>query len=370
MNDYVVIGGGINGLLVSRELSTAGAKVILLEKGRCGTEASWAGGGIVSPLYPWRYAPPITALASWAQNFYPQLARELMEETGIDPELDQSGLLMLAAEDSEAALRWALENNKAMQLIDAASIYDRESRLGTGFDSGLWMPDVASIRNPKLLRALVLSLSSRQNVSIMENCHVKGFTVKGEKVHRISILKDGRQSELEAKVVVICAGAWSEQILGELRAPVGIHPVKGQMLLYKLPERAVRSVLLTAGKYVISRKDGHMLVGSTLEYKGFDKSISEEAKSDLQQAAHKLLPLLRNYRPIAQWAGLRPGSSDGVPYIGKISNLDNVFLNAGHFRNGLVLAPASARLLVDILLNRAPILDRSPYDPANRQSSL
>ncbi|MCH7817321.1 MAG: glycine oxidase ThiO [Proteobacteria bacterium] len=366
MSDFLIVGGGINGLLLARKLAAADADVVLLDQGRCGKEASWAGGGIISPLYPWRYQSAVTALASWAQEFYPQLVAELVEETGIDPELRRSGLLMLAAEDAAAARRWAVRNRYKMETIDAAAIYQAEPQLARGFESGLWMPDVANVRNPRLNQALVASLSSRPNVTIREQCQVIGFSSHGNRVSGIKVILNNERGELEADIVVVCAGAWSNKVLQFLGLSVEIEPVKGQMLLFKFEQQPIKSILLNQGRYLIPRIDGHLLAGSTLEHCGFDKTATETAKQSLLQSAYKLLPMLKQHEIVGQWAGLRPGAPQGIPYIGKLDNFENLYVNAGHYRNGLVLAPASARLLADCLLGNEPIIDPAPYLPANR----
>lgn len=130
----------------------------------------------------------------------------------------------------------------------------------------------------------------------------------------------------------------------------------------------MQSIILTDGRYLIPRRDGHLLVGSTLEYRGFDKQPSAGAAQSLQQSARQMLPALASQRPIAQWAGLRPGSGDGIPFIGRIRDYDNLYVNAGQFRNGLVLAPASAELMKNLLLGEEPIVDAAPYDPARSVS--
>lgn len=366
MAEFLVIGAGINGLLLARELAGSGARVTVLERGISGREASWAGGGIVSPLYPWRYGPAVTALATWAQDFYPALARELRRATGIDPELDASGLLMLDPDDAEIALGWAATNKRRIEPVDREFIYRHEPSLARGFARGLWMPQVANIRNPRLATALVADLRRSGRVNLREHSPLLGFRVEGGKVLAAVVGTPTASEQLTADRYIICTGAWSGELASQLGVRLPVVPVKGQMLLYRFPRAPVRSIILSGGRYAIPRRDGHLLVGSTLEYCGFDKTTSAEALAVLQGAGAAMLPELRSATVVAQWAGLRPGAPDGIPYIGRMPGHENLFVNAGQFRNGLVLAPASARLLADLLLSRAPIVDARPYDPVHR----
>jgi len=361
--DFVIIGAGINGLLVARELASVGAEVVLVEKGSCFQEASWAGGGIVSPLYPWRYSHPVTALASWAQDFYPELAASLFANTGIDPEYSRSGLLMLDADDEAAALRWARLNERRMERVGSDFIYSHEPLLAPKFKSGLWMPDVANIRNPRLGRALVAELLAASNISFSQNSQVSQFECSDGHISAIKVETPDGQKRIAADQFVLCAGAWSGQLAGLIHVKLAVEPVKGQMLLYRLPKSLVTSIVLTQGHYLIPRRDGYLLAGSTLEYQQFDKTPTSVARNSLQQAAHDLLPQLREFEPISHWAGLRPAAPRGVPFIGVMPGFENLYVNAGQFRNGLVLAPASARLLADLILGREPIIDPAPYSP-------
>jgi glycine oxidase len=361
--DFVIIGAGINGLLLARELAAVGADVLVVEKGSCCREASWAGGGIVSPLYPWRYGQPVTALASWAQDFYPQLAAALHDNTGIDPEFSQTGLLMLDADDENEALLWAKLNKRRMEQVDSDFVYRHEPRLAPGFKSGLWMPDVANIRNPRLGQALVAELSAKSNVKFSENSQVSQFETRDGRIRAVEAETRIGKARFVADTFVLCAGAWSGQLAELTDIELAVEPVKGQMLLYYLPESPVTSIVLTGGRYIIPRRDGYLLAGSTLEYQQFDKTPTSEARHSLLQSAQDLLPLLKEVEPVSQWAGLRPAAPGGVPYIGKLPGFENFYVNAGQFRNGLVLAPASARLLADLVLKREPIIDPAPYQP-------
>ncbi|MBT8145449.1 MAG: FAD-dependent oxidoreductase, partial [Gammaproteobacteria bacterium] len=232
---------------------------------------------------------------------------------------------------------------------------------------GLWMPDVANIRNPRLGQALVADLLARSSVSIHEHCRVAQFAVTGRRVDSVIAQTADGEARYTASNIVLCAGAWSGQLAELTGVDLTVEPVKGQMLLYRFEQAPVKSIVLTQGRYAIPRRDGHLLVGSTLEYQQFDKSPTDAARASLMESAQKLLPLLKGAVPVTQWAGLRPAAPDGVPFIGKLPGYENFYVNAGQFRNGLVLAPASARLLADILLQRQPIVDPTPYLPGDRQ---
>jgi glycine oxidase len=174
-------------------------------------------------------------------------------------------------------------------------------------------------------------------------------------------LADG--ATLEADAFVVCGGAWSARLLAGAGAGLPVRPVRGQMILYRRPAGELPCIVLAEGRYVIPRRDGHVLCGSTLEEVGFDKTATTEARASLEASAARLWPVLAGQAPVAHWAGLRPGSPDGIPFIGRVPGSDNLWVNAGHHRNGLVLAPASARLLADLVTGRTPSVDPRPYQP-------
>ncbi|MGQ4877696.1 glycine oxidase ThiO [Billgrantia sp. LNSP4103-1] len=367
MNDFVIIGGGVIGMLTAWQLAEAGHGVTLVERGRCGQEASWAGGGIVSPLYPWRYSEPVSQLARDAGSRYAELAERLLECTGIDIEYRQQGMLYLRVDDAERASTWAQRHGWPLEWVDADFIYAQEPWLCEGVIEGLWMPTLGSVRNPRLCRALRARLDSLSNVSLIENAAVERLVI--ERGHACGV--EIAQGRVNADRVVLCSGAWSGVLLAEHDVALPVRPVKGQMMLFATPSmpggrRLLERVVLADGRYLIPRADGRVLVGSTLEQTDFDKRTTEEARESLWHSAVSMLPALAECEIEHHWAGLRPAAPDGIPFIGPVPGIEGLFVNAGHYRNGLVLAPAATRLLVDQLLDREPAIDPAPYRPDRR----
>lgn len=357
MQQVVVIGGGVMGCLTALELLDSGRHVCLLERGHTGREASWAGGGIVTPLYPWRYSQPISALAEWSQAHYSRLCSQLHERTGIDPEFSDCGLIWLDHAEQDAALAWAGEQRSPITAVDSDFIYQQVPALAPGFTGGMWHPQLANVRNPRLMAALKARLLQFPEFTLLENTLVTGLKVEGGRV--TGVTHSGGEQTGDA--VVLAAGAWSGDWLKDLGMELAVEPVKGQMLLYKAKPGWLPSMVLHESRYAISRCDGHILIGSTLEYAGYDATTTTQALESLRASAHGLLPALAEMQPVAQWAGLRPGSPDGIPFIGEVPGFDGLWLNTGHFRNGLVLAPASCRLLADLMTGKTPEISAEPY---------
>jgi glycine oxidase len=358
----IVVGGGVIGLLSAYGLAGAGCSVTLLEAAETGTEASWAGGGIVSPLYPWRYSPAVTALAHWSQDYYPQLGEVLFEQAGIDPEVHETGLYWLDLEDENEALAWAQCQGRPLHRVDMEAVHTAVPSLGEGFSRAVFMPGIANVRNPRLLRALRAALARMPNVQVIERCPVNGFVREGAGIVGVRTA----QGEMRADRVVVAAGAWSGKLLATLGLELPVKPMKGQMILFKCADDFLPSMVLAKRRYAIPRRDGHILVGSTLEDVGFDKKPTDDALESLRATAIDLLPALAGAEVVKHWAGLRPASPEGVPYIGTVPGHDGLWLNCGHFRNGLVLAPASCQLLVDLMTGNRPCIDPEPYAPGGR----
>lgn len=304
--DVVVVGSGVIGATTALELARRGLQVCVLERGEFGREASWAGGGMLTPLPPDGPVPAISELLEESLRLYPGYCTELRDTTGIDPEYWTCGL-------------WLYRDDAP----------------------GHWFPQVAQVRNPRLMQALRQRLRQLR-VPVFENTPALEF-----------ITADGRLVGVNtAGGVIVCrhavlaAGAWS----GQLHPAAAVQPVKGQMLLLRGCPGLLDHIRMDSHAYLIPRRDGRILVGSTLEHAGFDKTITAAARVFLMDCAARLWPQSRELEIENQWAGLRPGfDNPQTPLIGAAPETPGLWLNTGHFRLGITLSLASAQRLAGMI---------------------
>ncbi len=347
----LVIGSGVIGLATAVALAREGIVVTLLERGALDQGCSWVAGGILSALPPWAYAPPVTALMAESRRVYPAWLEDLMATTGVDPEYLERGMMIMPPYDASAACAFATANQVKYSTV---LVRDIEPALAPDV-TGLWMPNVAQVRSNRLLKSL-RKAADMLGVAIVEQAEIISLAISSSRVNGAF----SRKQTYPAEAVILTTGAWSNQLLGSRALSLDIRPMRGQILLFKGAPQT-RPIILRDGFYLITRADGHILAGSTLEDVGFDAMPTVVAKNRLYAKAMELLPELKAAPVIAQWAGLRPGSPGNIPTISAHPYIDNLYLNAGHFRYGITMAPASAEIIVNYILERPQTLDVTPY---------
>lgn len=351
----IIIGGGIVGCMTAMELRKRGHRITIVERNQIASqtsgESSWAGGGIIFPLLPWQYSDAVNALTRTGAASYRTLSQQLMQETGIDANFAQSGFLLLPAFDLKTALHWCATNHLAAQQVKAAN-FGVQSLSG---EDALWLPEVCQIRPPYLMQAMRSWLEQHQ-VTMLEQTQLMPL----QQVAELNRWQTTTGEILEADQFVVTSGAWSFELLKDTAAKLNIKPMRGQILLYK-PERNLEQMVYREGFYMIPRLDGYLLAGSTLEDVGFDSGVTEHVRTELQAKAEAIMPALKNQPVIKHWSGLRPGTPENLPTISAHPTIQNLYLNTGHFRYGLTMAPASASMISAIMDNEAPALDANPY---------
>jgi glycine oxidase len=354
--DCIVVGSGLLGMLTARALLADGLSVAILERGEAGREASWAGGGILSPLTPWEYPDSVSVLVEWSQRFYPLLVEELLSHTGIDAEWVQSGLLILNKALDARISDWADKFRCRVTPEDPTRVRQLEPSLMQVTGDSVLLPDVAQVRNPLLCRALSRSIQM-QGIKLHEHTEVTGLRMQSSSIQGVQT----NRGDFTATNVVIASGAWSSRVMQSAGLALEVEPVRGQMIMFETIPGLLRHIIMHGKHYLIPRQNGLLLAGSTLEYTGYKKETTDEAHNMLLEVALDLVPALSSYPVIKHWAGLRPGTAAGVPYIGEHPRIKGLYLNTGHFRNGVVMAPASARLLADCILGRDSFTSLEPY---------
>ncbi|MBA2340546.1 MAG: glycine oxidase ThiO [Pyrinomonadaceae bacterium] len=352
--DVAVVGGGVIGLSIARELGRRGLSVAVLERGHCGREASFAAAGMLAPQVEAESADAFFHFGCLSRDLYPSFAKELFEETAISIELDETGTLLLAfteEDEREAEHRRAWQQRAGFEVerLTGAEARALEPNVSPHARAALRFGHDWQVENRQLIAALIAS-ARRYNVSLYE--HTEVLALRVEKNHALGV--ETTRGNLFAKNLVIASGAWSSRlkVADSFFVAPTIEPVRGQMFCFKPEEVFARHVLCSPRGYIVPRRDRRLLAGATVERVGFDKSVTEAGKRFVLRNAQEIAPSLRRLPLIDSWAGLRPRGESAWPVLGATSDVDNLFYAVGHFRNGILLAPLTARIIADMITGR------------------
>lgn len=356
------------GMAIAHRLAKDGMRITLLERNQCGREASWAGAGIIAPPNPHRRDALATLqLRSVAQ--YEEWIGEVGEASGIDPEFERCGELQLVFSKSELGILLSEERVAGERLAAGDppthvvhkphEIKQIEPAVTNDILGALDSRSTAQVRNPRVLQALQLACR-KAGVDVCEHAAVHDLLMEGDRV--LGVMTD--TEKITGGHTILCAGAWSSTIGNRLQELMPVHPVLGQMILLKANERPFQHILSHRKYYLVARRDGHILLGSTEEPEaGFRKRNTPQGIGELIAQAIKIAPCLAQVAMAASWSGLRPGTPDGLPYIGPVPGMDGLFAATGHMRAGLTLAPATAEVVAGMLQGREYDIDLSCCRP-------
>lgn len=348
--DTVVVGAGVIGLTTALRLSQQGVQVILVDRQNTGREASWAGAGMLPPGNLEFAKTPEARLRSYSHQLWDDLANELYGLTGIDTGYSRCGAIELNAADNPSQL-----SDLRCQLQAEHILFDElaESELrrfapeiGHSFHEAISVPNFGQVRNPRHMKALE-SACLQQGVHILRNDHVR--------LHRNEsglVSVESTNVKILAETVCVAAGAWSNDLLKAVGCQIPVQPVRGQIVQLKPDELTFRHVIQIGRRYLVPRKDGLVLVGSTEDHCGFSKKVTSEGIRELLAFAEDLVPSLATAEVVRQWAGLRPGSPDELPFLGSVSNCKNLFVACGHFRSGLQMSIGTAEIMCRLMTGK------------------
>lgn len=369
--DVICIGGGIVGLATAYELARERLRVALLDKGRLGGCASWAGAGILSPPPSERTCrTPFDYLRHHSCQRMQQLAGELQESTGVDVGYRPSGAIEVAldeaaAEELDAASRIWQAQEVPFQRLTHDELRDGEPHLHVSAAAAYWLPQACQVRNPRLLKALVKACE-QLGVELMPRRPAANIAEEGSETVRVELV-DG--THLSANWAVVTAGAWTSSLLRPLHPGFETFPVKGQIVTFQTPPGTVRSIVHIGKRYFVPRADGLLLVGATEEAGVDDTEVTASAAGSLRGLATQTFPILQQCASGPMWAGRRPGSRPAGPIICPIGDNQRIWVATGHFRQGLQLSPGTARLITDAILKRPSFARPSDFAcDADRES--
>jgi glycine oxidase len=365
MVDVLIIGGGVIGLSLAWELARRGSRVQLIERGEPGQEASWAGAGIL-PSASRASSDPYERLCVLACDLHPRWAAQLRELTGIETGYRRCGGWYLGRTYGERAAlaAWAnlaRDDGMPIERVPIEEMISREPGLNLGHGHGRKIqdvyldPDESQLRNPRHVQALLAACRSAE-VDVVPQTDARELVVKNGQIAELQTTRGA----MRAGRYCFTAGAWTGKLLAAFGTAVNVLPIRGQMVLFQCKEPPVSRIVNEGSRYLVPRDDGRLLAGSTEEEVGFDKRTTEEGIAELTAFARQLVPALADAQIERTWAGLRPASLDGLPYMGRLPGLENAFVAAGHFRSGLYLSPAVAVVMSQLLDDEPPQIDLTP----------
>ena len=364
MVDFLIVGGGVVGLSIAWELSKRGPQVCVVDRQAPGKATSWVGAGIFPPPQFGAKHDALEQLRTASHQLHIEWSQQLKSETGIDNELRRCGGIYFARKVGEAAalrvsMQQVSEDDVKVVELSRQQLVELEPALQSITDDALaiyLLPDEMQLRSPCHLKALIAACG-KNGVDIRSDFCVDRILVSDKAISCV----DPEGESIQAGHCCLCAGPWSAKLLEQFEVALPIEPWRGQLILWETPVSLIQHVVNEGFRYLVPRKDGCLIAGATVEDVGFDCQNTDEAINELTEYSRELLPELRGYKVQQSWAGLRPMTPDGNPFLCRIPGYENVSIAAGHYRSGLHLSPATAVFMTQLLLDDKTYIDPLPF---------
>ncbi|CAM3920895.1 glycine oxidase ThiO [Mesobacillus thioparans] len=347
--DVIVVGGGINGCSIAYQLAKRGRSVAVLEKGRLAGKASGAAAGMLGAQTELTDDGPLFQFARKSRAMFPDLARELEDLTGVHIGLQNRGMYRVAATEKEALglktlIEFQTKSGAIAKWLTIQELMEREPKVSSSLLGVMFIPDDGHVDAREL--TIAFAKAARMNgAEFYEFTSVNDLILEKEKAH-------GIQTDLGpvyAESVVIATGAWSPFLIKKTGLTLPISPVKGECLSVLTNKQLISGTVFSHGCYIVPKKSGRLIIGATVKPDTFDERVTLDGISTLMEKAKHLVPGIAECELEHAWTGIRPLSEDGLPFLGEHPSYRNLYIAAGHFRNGILLSPATGELIADLM---------------------
>src|SRR3989338_7573875 len=355
MKKIIVIGAGIIGLSISYYLKKHDFDIAVIEKSRAGLEASYAAAGMLAAQSEFDFYEDFMNFCVKSRDMYESYCSEIEKASGINAEYRKSGMIRPALNEEQVKhlknnYKWQKKKGFEIEFLSGKEIREIEPSLSKNIISGLYSKNYGQVNNRKLMNALITENKKIDN-RIIEDTEVKDYVIKGNKVNGI---KTKNNETFNADIVINTAGSWSSLISRDLIPNFNFKPILGQMVSLQsdkpLLNKVIFASILGKGGYIVPRRNNEIILGSTMEDIGFEKKITDECISSILKRCYEIVPELKKLKIREKWSGFRPFASDNMPIIGK-TNIENLILATAHGRNGILLAPITAKAVEELVVN-------------------
>jgi glycine oxidase len=373
----IVIGGGIIGCSVAWRLAAEGVATTVLERGRVGQEASWAAAGMIAPQAEADGPGPFFDFCMKARDAFETIVDRLVRDGGVDPEYDRAGILYVALDETERAqlerrAKWQRAAGAPVEELTGAEARRVEPMLSPETVYAIHMPTNRRTDNRKLTQAYAAA-ARKAGAEFVEGARVEALAVRGGRatgdvqasglVQASGVVMDDGSTR-EADVVINAAGSWAGEVRGLEADRVKLHPVRGQIVCFEMAPGTIGPALFSLRGYLVPRRDGRLLAGSTMEEAGYNKVVTLAGLEKIARGAAAIAPALGAAPFRHAWAGLRPATRDLLPVLGFSPSVPNLLWAAGHFRSGILLSAITGEIIADLVKGRRPAIELGAFSAA------